>query len=50
MKTFEIFFNDLNEEAKKRLLEFVGETDPKEMNWDIDLVPLASFDFEEDVS
>lgn len=48
MKTFEIFFSDLNENAQKELLEFVGEDDPKEMNWDVDLVPLASFDFEED--
>jgi hypothetical protein len=48
MKTFEIFFSDLNKVAQKRLLEFVGESDPKEMNWDIDLVPLASFDFEEE--
>lgn len=48
MKTFEIFFSDLNEKAQKRLLDFVGETDPKEMNWDADLVPLSSFDFEEE--
>lgn len=48
MKTFEIFFNDLNEKAQKNLLEFIGETDPKDANLDMDIVPLASFDFEEE--
>ena len=40
---FEIFFNDLNEDAQKRLLEAVGETDPKEMNWDINMCPIAMY-------
>ena len=43
MNDFPIYFSDLNEEAQKRLLEFVGESDPKEMNWDIDMCPLAYY-------
>ena len=40
---FEIYFNDLNDDAQKRLLEAVGETDPKEMNWDINMCPIALY-------
>lgn len=47
MHTFEIFFSDLNEEAQKRLMEVVGITDPKEMNWDMDILPIATMDVEE---
>ena len=47
MKTFEIYFNDLNEKAQKDLLEFVGAEDAKEMNWDLNIVPIATFDYEE---
>lgn len=32
---FEIYFNDLNEDAQKRILESFGIQNPKEMNWDI---------------
>ena len=46
LKTFDIFFNDLNEKTKKALLEFVGAKDPKEMNWDMDILPIASFEIE----
>ena len=38
---FEIFFSDLSEEAQARLMAFAGITDPKEMNWDVDICPLA---------
>ena len=52
MKTFTIYFHDLNEEAQKELLEFVGETDPSEMNWSnnkyADVFPIAFYDIEED--
>ena len=40
---FEIFFNDLNEDAQKRLMEAVGIDDPSEMNWDINMCPLAMY-------
>lgn len=43
MNDFEIYFNDLNEEAQLRLMKAVGITDPKEMNWDLDWVPLAFY-------
>lgn len=46
MRSFEIFFNDLNEDAQNRLLKLVGVTDPKEMNWDMNIVPIAIFDIE----
>ena len=49
MNTFKIFYSDLNEDAKKRLLEAVGVSDPKEMNWDMDILPLAEYPVEEDV-
>lgn len=48
MTTFEIYFSDLNEDAQKRLLELVGAESAKDMNWDIDLIPIATVDFEED--
>ena len=43
MEDFDIYFSDLNEEAQKRLMEAVGILDPREMNWDLDILPLASF-------
>lgn len=45
-KSFEIYFSDLNADAQKRLLEFVGEEDPSDMNWDLDICPIAEFDIE----
>ena len=47
-KTFEIYFSDLNKEAQTRLCEAVGIEDPKEMNWDMDIFPIAMYDYEED--
>ncbi len=47
MKEFEIYFSDLNEDAQKRLMEAAGITDPREMNWDMDISPLAVFEFED---
>lgn len=47
MKSFEIFFSDLNDDAKQRLLEAVGVSSAKEMNWDINILPIASYDYEE---
>lgn len=40
---FEIYFNDLNEDAQNALLDAVGASDPSEMNWDMDIVPIAEF-------
>lgn len=50
MKTFEIYFSDLNEDAQDRLLKAVGAESPVEMNWDMDICPIAMYDFEEDSS
>ena len=47
MDTFEIYFSDLNEDAQKRLLDAVGVESPKEMNWDMDILPIAVYEFEE---
>ena len=44
--TYNIYFNDLNEKAQKELLEIVGAENASDMNWDIDIVPLAMVDFE----
>ncbi len=46
MNEFEIYFSDLNEDAQQRLMEAVGITDPREANWDIDIIPLTIFEFE----
>ena len=45
-KEFNIYFSDLNEYAQKRLLEMVGAESPEEMNWDMDVVPIATFGIE----
>jgi hypothetical protein len=34
-KELEIYFSDLNEEAKKELLKFMAIKDEKEENWDV---------------
>ncbi len=44
--SFVIFFSDLNEDAQKRLLDFVGAESAKDMNWDMDILPIAAFDVE----
>lgn len=44
---FEIYFSDLNDKAQAELLAILGIDDPKEMNWDMDIVPLATLEFEE---
>ena len=46
MSSFNIYFSDLNEKAQKELLEFVGEKDPKDCNWDMDICPIAVYDDE----
>ncbi len=46
MNTFEIYFSDLNEDAQRRLLEAVGAKTAADMNWDIDICPIATYDFE----
>lgn len=48
MKSFEIYFTDLNERAQKVLLKLVGCSEPAEMNWDIPIIPLAVVDFEDE--
>ena len=47
MKTVEIYFKDLNPEKQKELLDAVGMSDPKEMNWDGYFCPLTILDFED---
>lgn len=48
MDYFEIFFNDLSDDAKSRLMQAVGIDDPREMNWDINMCPLAMYPIPED--
>ena len=48
MKTFEIYFSDLNISSQKELMRIIGIKDPKECNWDLDIVPIAIADFEEE--
>jgi hypothetical protein len=47
MKAFEIYFDDLTNEAKKDLLESFG-TSSEEENWD--LIPLAILERDEDIT
>jgi hypothetical protein len=46
MKTLEIFFDDLNEEAQARALEAFSVELSDEMNWDT--APIFVIDVEED--
>lgn len=46
MKEFEIYFNDLTEEAQKELLMFMGISGSTEMNWDV--FPITTITKEED--
>ena len=48
MNTMEIYFSDLTPDAQARLLEAAGISNPKEANWDSDIVPIATVDFESD--
>lgn len=50
MEDFAIFFSDLNEEAQERLMKAIDITDPKEMNWDMDIVPLAYYPMPEPIT
>lgn len=40
---FNIYFSDLNEDAQQRLMQEIGISDPKEMNWDMDILPIAVY-------
>lgn len=46
METFYIYFSDLNEDAQDRLLEAVHAEKASDMNWDLDIIPIAEYDFE----
>lgn len=48
MLEFEIYFSDLKEETQKRLLKELGISSASEMNWDMDIVPVATVMIEED--
>ena len=48
MNTVEIYFSDLNEDAQKRMLEAVGAETASDMNWDMDIIPIATFEVEEE--
>ena len=44
MKTFEIFYSDLTPTAQKQFLDFLGVKDPKEANLDMDIIPIATYE------
>ena len=48
--SFEIYFNDLNEDAQKRLLEAVNVKEPRDMNWDINMCPLSIYQVNRNVT
>lgn len=43
---FEIYFSDLNEDAQQRLLDTIGVASASDMNWDMDIVPIAVYSTE----
>ena len=45
---FNIYFSDLNVDAQKRLLEAVGAEKASDMNWDMDIFPIAVYVFEDE--
>jgi len=45
MKSVEIYFSDLNDEAQKEVLKAAGVESPSDMNWEY--CPLTILDFEE---
>ena len=45
---FNIYFSDLNEDAQNRLLEAVGAAAPSDMNWDMDICPIATYAFSDE--
>lgn len=48
MKAFEIYFSDLNDDAKKRLLDAVKVKDISDTNFNANVYPVATYVFEED--
>ena len=42
---FNIYFNDLNEDAQERLLKAVGAKTASDMNWDMNILPIATYCF-----
>lgn len=47
MRTLDLFFSDLSDEAKKEVLAFFGISSPAEGNLDLDIVPLITLELEE---
>ena len=43
-ESFEIYFSDLNDEAQQNLLDYMGVENASDMNWDIDMAPIAIYE------
>ena len=50
MISVELYFSDLNDKGKKKLLDALGYEDPSEGNYDINMCPIAILDFEDSVA
>ena len=48
MKTFEIYFSDLTPDAQERFLAAQGLHSAAEGNYDMDVIPICVFEFEEE--
>lgn len=48
MNEFNIYFSDLTKDAQQRLLAYAGIADPREANWDMDVLPIASIMIEQE--
>ena len=47
MEEVETYFSDLVPEKQKELLKAVGAKNPSEMNWDMDISPIAIYGIED---
>lgn len=49
MKTFEIYFSDLNDDAQKRILEMVGVDSAADMNLDMNIILITIVNLKDDI-
>ena len=47
--TLDIYFSDLKPGTQQDLLDLVGARDAKDMNWDVDVVPLFTYEVEVEI-
>lgn len=48
IRSADIYFSDLNEKGRAKVLWAAKVDDPKEMNWDMDILPITVFEIQHD--